>query len=179
MIMSDRDFRSKELYQRPQNFDAVLGNQTQIDNGSVILGGIEGVRTRLNSGTYNYFPLFEPGIKYPCKRDEPLTLQVAIEGQTELRLDIGEIAQISTAEVTYDAQGRMNSSPVNKQSQYRSLERERNSVCLARLEPPGELGIDRIAVEFAVTEHRILVVTVTDLLTNKVLVKLGSIAKLN
>lgn len=49
MIMSDRDFRSKELYQRPQNFDAVLGNQTQIDNGSVILGGIEGVRTRLNS----------------------------------------------------------------------------------------------------------------------------------
>jgi hypothetical protein len=94
-------------------------------------------------------------------------------------LDIGEIAQISTAEVTYDAQGRMNSSPVNKQSQYRSLERERNSVCLARLEPPGELGIDRIAVEFAVTEQRILVVTVTDLLTNKVLVKEGSIAKLN
>ena len=73
----------------------------------------------------------------------------------------------------------MNSSPVNKQSQYRSLERERNSVCLARLEPPGELGIDRIAVEFAVTEHRILVVTVTDLLTNRVLVKEGSIAKLN
>lgn len=81
----------------------------------------------------------------------------------------------------------MNSSPVNKQSQYRSLERdshsetlcERNSVCLARLEPPGELGIDRIAVEFAVTEHRVLVVTVTDLLTNRVLVKEGSIAKLN
>jgi len=47
--MSDRDFRSKELYQRPQNFDAVLGNQTQIANGSVILGGIEGVKTRLNS----------------------------------------------------------------------------------------------------------------------------------
>ena len=46
--MSDRDFRSKELHQQPQNFDAVLG-QTQIANGSVILGGIEGVRTRLNS----------------------------------------------------------------------------------------------------------------------------------
>ncbi len=47
--MSDRDFRSKELYQRPQNFDAVLGNQTQIANGSVVLGGIEGVKIRLNS----------------------------------------------------------------------------------------------------------------------------------
>ncbi len=56
---------------------------------------------------------------------------------------------------------------------------DRNSVCLARLEPAGELGIDRIAVKFAVTEHRVLVVTVTDLLTHRVLVKDGSIAKLN
>ena len=47
--MSDRDFRSQELYQRPQNFDAVLGNKTQIANGGVILGGIEGVKSRLNS----------------------------------------------------------------------------------------------------------------------------------
>jgi len=161
-----------------------------VAHGALALTQIAGLSDYLRHGycirlwepytrTYNYFPLFEPGIKYPCKREEPLTLQVALEGQTEIRLDIGEIAQISTAEVTYDAQGRMNSSPVNKQSQYRSLERDRNSVCLARLEPPGELGIDRIAVEFAVTEHRILVVTVTDLLTNRVLVKDDSIAKLN
>ena len=47
--MSNRDFRSQELYQQPQNFDAVLGSQTQIANGSVILGGIEGVKARLNS----------------------------------------------------------------------------------------------------------------------------------
>ena len=47
--MSDRDFGSQELYQRPQNFDPVLGNKTQIANGSVILGGIEGVKSRLNS----------------------------------------------------------------------------------------------------------------------------------
>ena len=47
--MSDRDFRSQELYQQPQNFDAVLGNQTSIANGSIVLGGIEGVKSRLNS----------------------------------------------------------------------------------------------------------------------------------
>jgi molecular chaperone DnaK (HSP70) len=169
-----------------------------VAHGALALTQIAGLSDYLRHGycirlwepytrTYNYFPLFEAGIKYPCTREEPLTLQVAIEGQTEIRLDIGEIAQISTAEVTYDAQGRMSSIPVNKQSQYRSLERdshsetlcERNSVCLARLEPPGELGIDRIAVEFAVTEQRILVVTVTDLFTNRVLVERGSIAKLN
>jgi hypothetical protein len=47
--MSECDFRSKWFHGRPQNFDAVLGNQTSIANGSVILGGIEGVRARLNS----------------------------------------------------------------------------------------------------------------------------------
>jgi coenzyme F420-reducing hydrogenase alpha subunit len=47
--MSDLDFRSAWLHQRPQKFDAVLGDRTPIANGSVILGGIEGVKTRLNS----------------------------------------------------------------------------------------------------------------------------------
>lgn len=47
--LCQRDFCSEWLHQRPQNFDAVLGSQTQIANGSVVLGGIEGVKTRLNS----------------------------------------------------------------------------------------------------------------------------------
>jgi hypothetical protein len=49
MIMSERDFRSKGLHQQPQNSDAVLGNQTSVGNGSVVLGGIEAVKSRLNS----------------------------------------------------------------------------------------------------------------------------------
>jgi hypothetical protein len=47
--MSNCDFHSKWHHQQPQIFDAVLGNQTQIPNGSLILGGIEGVKNRLNS----------------------------------------------------------------------------------------------------------------------------------
>jgi molecular chaperone DnaK (HSP70) len=130
-----------------------------------------------HSMMYNYFPLFETGTKYPCERHEPLTLQVAVEKQTEIRLDIGEIAEASIAEITYDDCGRMSSSAINQQSQYRSLARMQDCF-LARLEPPGKRGINRISVNFAVTEHRILVATVTDLLTNRVLVKEGAIAKL-
>jgi hypothetical protein len=47
--MSDIDVRYEWVNQRPQQFDAVLGNQTSIANGSVVLGGIEGVKARLNS----------------------------------------------------------------------------------------------------------------------------------
>lgn len=43
------DLNSKQ----PQNFDAVLGNQTSIANGSLTLGGLEGVKTRLNSKHIN------------------------------------------------------------------------------------------------------------------------------
>lgn len=127
--------------------------------------------------TYAYFTLIEKGAQYPGARSQPLTLQVATEGQREIRLDIGEVAQVSQAEVTYDAQGRMTSSNLMKQD-YRSLENHHQQVCVAHLEPPGQAGIDRIQAQFEVNEQRTLVVTVKDLLTGKMLVEKGAIAKL-
>jgi molecular chaperone DnaK (HSP70) len=161
-----------------------------VSHGALALTQIAGLQDYLRHGyairlwepysrSYSYFSLFEPGTKYPCKRGELLMLQAALEGQTEIRLDIGEIARLMEAEVTYDAQGRMSSTPLRQQETYRSLERDREQVCLARLEPPGQLGIDRLAVDFEVTEHRILVATVLDLLTERVLVDKRAIAKLN
>ena len=128
--------------------------------------------------TYTYFPLFEKGSKYPIKRDEPLILQTAIDGQREIRLDIGEIADISQAEVTFDAKGRMTSSQLQHQSQFRSLESHHQEVCVAHLDPPGHTGMDRVEVTFEVNGGRILLATVKDLLTGKVLVEKSAIAKL-
>lgn len=127
---------------------------------------------------YSYFTLFDKGLRYPCQRFEPLTLQVATQGQKEIRLDIGEIADVATAEVSYDAQGRMTSSQLNQHTSFRSLSGTQNQVCIAHLEPPGETGVDRIEVVFAVNEQRVLLVTVKDLLTGRVLVEKGAIAKL-
>ncbi|MCF4969733.1 Hsp70 family protein [Nostoc sp. CMAA1605] len=131
-----------------------------------------------HSKTYSYLTLIEKGAKYPGARSEALTLQVAIEGQREIRLDIGEVAEVSQAEVAYDEQGRMTSSHLIKQDSYRSLETHHQQVCVAYLEPPGKTGIDRIQAQFEVNEQRVLVVTVKDLLTGKMLVNRGAIAKL-
>jgi len=129
---------------------------------------------------YSYFTLFEKGLKYPCQRSEPLTLQVAIQGQKEIRLDIGEVAAVSQAEVIYDAQGRMTSSQLNKETCFRSLSLggTQNQVCVAHLEPAGETGVDRVEVNFEVNEQRVLLATVKDLLTGRMLVERGAIAKL-
>lgn len=131
-----------------------------------------------HSKSYSYLTLIEKGMRYPGARSQPLTLQVATQGQREIRLDIGEIADVSSAEVTYDASGRMSSTQIVKQETYRSLENHQQQVCVAHLEPPGETGIDRIKVQFEVNEQRVLVVTVKDLLTKRVLVEKGAIAKL-
>nr|WP_199333859.1 Hsp70 family protein [Oculatella sp. FACHB-28] len=128
--------------------------------------------------TYSYFPLFAQGAKYPCQRPESLTLQVAIDGQREIRLDIGEVAEVAQAEVAFDAQGRMTSAPLRKQETYRSLDTQHDQVCVAHLNPPGQVGIDRVSVQFEVNEQRVLVATVEDLLTGEVLVNKGAIAKL-
>jgi molecular chaperone DnaK (HSP70) len=130
------------------------------------------------AGTYTYFPLFKQGSRYPCQRAEPLTLQVATDGQSEIRLDIGEVATIAQAEMTYDAQGRMTSAPLHQRETYRSLEHQQEAVCVARLNPSGQAGIDRITVQFEVNDQRTLTATVRDLLTNTLLIDGVAIAKL-
>ncbi|MEG3884436.1 Hsp70 family protein, partial [Microcoleus sp. herbarium19] len=127
---------------------------------------------------YAYSPIFSKEMKYPCESSEELTLQVAIEGQREIRLDIGEVAEVSQAEVIFNEKGQMTSSLLNKQTDFRSLESHHQQVCVAHLNPPGVLGIDRVSVSFEVDERRVLLATVRDLVTGEVLVEKGAIAKL-
>ena len=127
---------------------------------------------------YIYHPLFETGIKYPCQRPDPLVLQVANANQREIRLDIGELATLSQAEVIYDAQGRLSNSELHHQQNFRSLEAGHQQVCIAKLDPPGEQGTDRILAYFEVNQQRVLLATVHDLLTNQTLAHRVEVAKL-
>ncbi|NBD32515.1 MAG: Hsp70 family protein [Cyanobacteria bacterium] len=126
---------------------------------------------------YQYHPLFEKGMAYPCEGDS-FTLQVAVDGQREIELDIGELADVSqVGEVSYDTQGRMTTGTVNRETRFSSLGEEAK-VCVAHLDPPGKVGRDRVTVKFAVNERRVLVGTVTDLLTQQVLVDDKEVIKL-
>ena len=130
------------------------------------------------SKSYMYHRLFTKGEKYPCQRQEWLNLQVANNGQKEIRLDIGELGDMSQTEIAFDASGRMTSSTLQHQESYRSLDNQNQQVCVAKLNPLGEAGMDRISVLFEVDSRRILLATVKDLLTGKVLINRGEIYKL-
>jgi molecular chaperone DnaK (HSP70) len=117
--------------------------------------------------SYTFYPIFAKGTAYPCVSPPPLMiLQAAIAGQTEIRLDIGELADIRQAVVEYDRQGQVSTTHLNPTQAFRSLPAT-GQTCIASLSPAGQLGIDRITVEFAVTADRQLVATVEDLLTQK------------
>lgn len=140
--------------------------------------------------SYIYYPLFEQGSPYPCRRAEPLILQVANDGQMEIRLEVGEVAQVVQSEVVYDELGRMSSRQLTRQTDFRSLaplgslpirlsETESLPVCLARLQPPGRVGEDRLRVEFAIDSSRRLLVTITDLQTQALLAEAQPVATLS
>jgi hypothetical protein len=73
----------------------------------------------------------------------------------------------------------MSSTALQKQTQFRSLQGRDPDVCIAHLDPPGQVGFDRIAVQFEIDEMRVLLVTVRDILTGELLVERSAIAKLN
>jgi molecular chaperone DnaK (HSP70) len=128
--------------------------------------------------TYSYYRLFDAGSQYPCLRLEPLILQVAVDGQQDIHLDIGEVAEQRQAEVVYDAQGRLTSASLNRHDAYRSLNTDQQPICVAHLDPPGQLGVDRISVQFEVTDQRMLIATVNDLVTGAILIEKKAIARL-
>ena len=89
---------------------------------------------------------------------------------------IGEVADVSQSEVNYDKNGRMTSSQLLKRSDFRSLGNDK--VCIASLNPIGEMGRDRLSITFAVSDRRVLIVSISDLLTNQVLIDQQAISKL-
>ncbi len=123
-------------------------------------------------------PLFAKGTQYPCQLTEPLILQAANEGQQEIRLDIGELAELLQTEANFDHEGKLGGKRFYRRADFRSLGAHRREACIARLDPPGELGRDRLRVSFEVNEQRVLLATVEDLLAGETLVARGAIAKL-
>jgi len=174
-----------------------------IATGAIAVGQFEAIEDHLRHGygirlwdnfakSHYYYTLFAKGTKYPCDRPEPLILQVANSTQTEIRLDIGELADHAEIELSYDLQGRMTSSKIQKNSDFRSLVQnskaqnfssqialQSQSAFTCKLNPAAEMGVDRLEIKLGINAQRVLIATVKDLLTQKILIKEQAIALLD
>ena len=108
-----------------------------------------------------------------------LTLGASVENQPCIELIIGELSKDTVAaEVYFDSDRLITRNLGEDQTQVKALNDDENSRTLAVLEPLGNPGSDRIEMSFQVDERCLLRVTVTDLLTDAILLDSQIIAQL-
>jgi molecular chaperone DnaK (HSP70) len=126
------------------------------------------------SGMHKYDEIIPMGSHYPTQEPVEVILGAAHEKQETIEFVIGEIDSdaVSMIEVQYEngqavfvaqaSEGTQQIVPLN--------ETEALSI-LAKLNPPGKIGEDRIKAAFRIDERRRLRVSVTDIQTSKLLLE--------
>jgi molecular chaperone DnaK (HSP70) len=118
-----------------------------------------------------YEPIFSPGHPYPSSEPVELVLRASRVGQAMIELIVGEMEPQGpgAAEVVFH-EGRLVASPVSADApRVVPLNDTPETRTIARLEPPGQPGVDRIKASFVVDAERRLRLTVTDLQSGETL----------
>lgn len=120
---------------------------------------------------HNWHTIIKKGQPYPMSKPVELYLGASKEKQPSIELIIGELGEENlSTEVYFDgnrlvtravSQGEILVQPLNDNDQSKTL---------AKLDPLGQPGSDRIKVQFEVDEQRFLRVTVEDLFTTETLI---------
>jgi molecular chaperone DnaK (HSP70) len=173
---------SKIRCDRP--FEAVAQGALQLSQGIEIkdfLYHSYGIRywDRRNQ-CHNWHPLVREGQPYPMSEPVELMLGASLDNQPSIELIIGELgADTGGTEVYFDGDrlvtkrletGKIAVQPLNDKEGARSI---------AKLNPPGHPGSDRVKVLFQVDEQRFLRITVEDVFTDQLLVEDQAVVQLS
>lgn len=126
--------------------------------------------------TWAYHPLFSKGQPYPTRHPEIIYLQASHPAQAQIDLIIGELEDRSSQSAEISWQGERLVAVCNSQPQ--TVFHQLHTNTIATLDPVGEMGIDRLRLEFEVSKYRELLMTVWDLLLDRPLAQKQVVAKL-
>jgi molecular chaperone DnaK (HSP70) len=113
---------------------------------------------------HNWHTIIKSGETYPLLKPVELTLGASVADQPSIELVIGELGE-TNVEVYFEDDRLVTRVLDVKQVAAQIL--NENSKAIAKLEPLGQTGSDRIKVSFQVDEKRTLRITVLDLLTKQ------------
>jgi len=131
-----------------------------------------GLRYLTEDGKHDYDEVIPMGSRYPTESPVQVMLSAAHSDQKEVEFVIGEIDTDSVAmvEVKYEGdQAVFVAQAAEGGQQIVALNEAQATGMLAKLDPPGKPGEDRLKAEFSIDDRRQLRVTVTDIKTMKTL----------
>ncbi len=129
---------------------------------------------------HNWHPIIQSGQAYPLSTPVELTLGASRENQPSIELIIGELgATTGGTEVYFDGDRLITRCLTGGVKDVKVLNDRDGSRSIAKLEPSGYPGTDRVKVQFNVDRDRQLRISVEDLLTNQILLADGIVAELS
>lgn len=124
------------------------------------------------SQRHDWHPLIPPGQPYPMAEPVELVLGASVAQQPSVELVLGELSQDRGAtEIFFDGDRLITRQVGPDRTAAKALNDSDTARTIARLNPPGDPGIDRLRLQFWVDRDRFLRVTVEDLLTLETLVE--------
>ncbi|NCO75481.1 MAG: Hsp70 family protein [Cyanobacteria bacterium] len=129
---------------------------------------------------HDWHTIIPNGQPYPMSNFIELTLAASVENQPSIELIIGELGEENTStEVYFDGDRLVTRNVHQGEKKIQPLNDNEGGKTIARLNPLGIQGSDRIKVLFIVDEKRRLKITVEDLLTNETLLNDVIVAQLS
>jgi molecular chaperone DnaK (HSP70) len=128
---------------------------------------------------HDWHPIIPQGQPYPMKVVKELVLGASTPNQSSIELIIGELSTDTTTEVFYDGDRLTTRTVATLEQTVQPLNDREGGRSIARLDPPGNPGSDRLKLRFSINTERCLCITIEDLLTQESLLNNYIVAKLN
>ncbi len=129
---------------------------------------------------HGWHPIIPGGQAYPMAEPVEITLGASLDNQPNIELIIGELGStLGATEVYLDGDRLMTRTLTSDKFIVHPLNDRAGARSIAKLDPLGAPGNDRIRVQFWVDSERFLRVTVIDLLLDKILMKNQRVVQLS
>ncbi len=129
---------------------------------------------------HSWHPIIKTGQPYPMNNPVELLLGASVENQPSIELILGELGgDTDQTEIYFDGDRLITRRIGSAQPTVQPLNDRDGARSIAKLEPPGFPGSDRIKVWFRVDDQRFLRITVQDLFAIKTLVDDQPVAQLS
>ena len=179
-----QQYFDKDKIHSSRPFEAIAAGALQLTQGFEIKDflyhsyGIRYWNKRKNS--HSWHPIIKTGQPYPMSNRVELTLGASVEDQPSIELIIGELgAETGATEVYFDGDRLVTRSLDNGSSAVRALNDSDGARTIARLNPSGNPGSDRVKLQFWVDDERFLRLNVEDLLVQENLLENQIVAQLS